>query len=451
MRRSNRTVRWRRLSLVVLTVVGVTSAGLPPAARAAPTPPAITDWITRNAEPIRTVDPDAPLDDLAALRRAVGDATVVGLGESTHGAREEILLKHRVLRFLVEERGFRSIAWEDDWSLGLQVNRYILTGEGDLDALTGELATTWRSREVGDVLRWLRRYNASHDDKVQFVGVEFFATRDVAYDAVADHVAEVAPRRLGELNRHLEPLRPRYPTIGEHVGWYYALPDKQPYIRHARRVHDLVERLPHRRGDRAHELALHHARQIRSFYEYFALQGSEQIDYRDVRAAENVRWWRQRTGDRIAYWAASAHTANAPGLVLSAPPDPEFRWDSAGSHLRRWYGRRYLSIGFTFDHGTVNINADEPPFAPEPADVPRPPRGWAERPFGDVDREQFWLDLRADAPPAVQAWRTAPTRTRALAGFDPQRPDAYHMTGGSLAQWFDVIVHRQVVTPWRPL
>jgi hypothetical protein len=32
-----------------------------------------------------------------------------------------------------------------------------------------------------------------------------------------------------------------------------------------------------------------------------------------------------------------------------------------------------------------------------------------------------------------------------------QRPDAFYMTGGWLTQWFDVIVHRQVVTPWRPL
>jgi hypothetical protein len=47
----------------------------------------------------------------------------------------------------------------------------------------------------------------------------------------------------------------------------------------------------------------------------------------------------------------------------------------------------------------------------------------------------------------IQASRSAPTRTGALAGFDPQRPDAYHMTGGSLAQWFDVIVHRQAVAP----
>jgi hypothetical protein len=63
------------------------------------------------------------------------------------------------------------------------------------------------------------------------------------------------------------------------------------------------------------------------------------------------------------------------------------------------------------------------------------------------DPVAVWLDLRADAPPAVQASRSAPTRTGALAGFDPQRPDAYHMTGGSLAQWFDVIVHRQAVAP----
>jgi len=37
-----------------------------------------------------------------------------------------------------------------------------------------------------------------------------------------------------------------------------------------------------------------------------------------------------------------------------------------------------------------------------------------------------------------------------VGGFDPQQPDAYYMTG-SLAQWFDVIVLRQVVTPWQPL
>ena len=33
--------------------------------------------------------------------------------------------------------------------------------------------------------------------------------------------------------------------------------------------------------------------------------------------------------------------------------DTDLRFASAGSYLRNWYGRRYLSIGFTFDHGSV--------------------------------------------------------------------------------------------------
>jgi erythromycin esterase-like protein len=31
--------------------------------------------------------------------------------------------RNRVLRLLVEELGFRSIAWEEDWTIGLQINR----------------------------------------------------------------------------------------------------------------------------------------------------------------------------------------------------------------------------------------------------------------------------------------------------------------------------------------
>jgi hypothetical protein len=174
------------------------------------------------------------------------------------------------------------------------------------------------------------------------------------------------PHRLPELQRHLEPIRPFTPDIGEYVGWYYGVADKQPYIDHARRVFELGKGLSHARGDRAWALALQHARQILSFYEFFSLSPQDGLDYRDERAAENLRWWRQRTADKVAYWAASPHTANAAGLQLSGPPGPLVQWNSAGFHLRRWYGKGYRSIGFTFDHGTVNVTSGQPPFTPVP-------------------------------------------------------------------------------------
>ncbi|XRQ14309.1 erythromycin esterase family protein, partial [Actinomadura welshii] len=303
---------------------------------------------------LRTVDPRAPLTDLGPLRRSVGHAAIAGLGESTHGAAEEIALKHRTLRFLVEELGFRSVAWEADWTVGVQIDDYLRTGEGDPDALVRQMATTWRSREVAAVLRWLREWNAAHpSDQVRFTGVEFFATGRPAYDAVTEYVARVAPRRLADLREHLRPLEPRTPDIGQWAYEYSELDtaEQKTYIDNARAVYDLVRALPRRR---AHAITLQHARQIVSFYEYFAMERGtrEMNEYRDSRAARNLRWWRRHSGDKTVYWAATAHTADAPDVTISAPPEGDTRFDSVGSYLRRWYGRRYLSVGFTFDHGT---------------------------------------------------------------------------------------------------
>ncbi|MFG1942181.1 erythromycin esterase family protein [Nonomuraea sp. NPDC048826] len=393
--------------------------------------PRIVDWIERNAQPQVT-------------REMIGDAAVVGLGESSHGTHDEAVIKFGVLRFLVEEMGFRSIAWEEDWTTSVRVNRYVLTGEGDLDALMGELTTTWRHREVRDVLAWLRAYNAGHDDKVRFVGVEYYATRSLAYDAVSSYVAAAAPARLRELQRHLRPIRPRHENTRDNLTWYMGVTDKRPFVRHARAVHELVGRLP--RND-AQRLALHHARQILSWYEAFSLPYEDIHGYRDARAAENLRWWQRRTGDKVAYWAASAHTAVAPGLRLMFG-DERFGFDSAGSYLRRWYGDRYRSIGVRFDHGTLSTGDD---CGVAPAPVPRPDPGFAGRVFGETGRAQYVVDLRARAPKAVREWLRAPAKLRAYAGYVPELAQRSYMEGGSLAQWFDVIIHRQMITPCTPL
>jgi erythromycin esterase-like protein len=250
-----------------------------------------------------------------------------------------------------------------------------------------QMSPQWQSRQVADVLAWLRDYNAGRADKVQFVGVEYYLLGSLAYDAVDAYVASTAPGRLAELRRHLRVIRP---ANREHV-----------------RVHPVVP------------------------------AASDSLVYRDAHAAQNLRWWHDFSGDKIAYWAASAHTANAPRLRIAVPPDPDWRYPTAGSYLRRWYGQRYRSVGFTFDHGTVSLGPEGTVALPQPAP------DWFERPFGKVGLDQFALDLRTPAPPPVHGWLQAPIKTRGLAD---RGPDSY-MAGGTLAQWFDVIVHCQELTP----
>ena len=85
-------------------------------------------WASGQVDPLTSTDPAAPLDDLTSLRRSVHGADVVGLGEAAHGAAELTTLKHRTLRLLVEQLGFRTVAWEEDWTTGVEIDAYIHGG-----------------------------------------------------------------------------------------------------------------------------------------------------------------------------------------------------------------------------------------------------------------------------------------------------------------------------------
>jgi hypothetical protein len=71
---------------------------------------------------LKTTDPNAPLDDLAPLQQLIGNASIVGLGEDTHGSHEFFTMKHRLLEFLVEKMGFTMFAMEGSWSAGEKIN-----------------------------------------------------------------------------------------------------------------------------------------------------------------------------------------------------------------------------------------------------------------------------------------------------------------------------------------
>ncbi len=423
-----------RRRVTVAAVAMLLTAGL---ATPAAAEPGVVPWIERNAERLDTIDPTAPPDDLAPLRRSVGNASIVALGEPAHEVAEVTTLKHRALRYLVERMGFRSIAFEDDWTLGLEINEYLRSGRGDLDEILSRTGGGWATREVADMLNWVRDFNASRPayDQVQFVGVEYYTTWLPAYEIVDAYVAEVAPERLAELRTHTKPLTPTLDTAFGHAQWYiFDVADKQPYVDNARAAYDLVAQVAEENSQ-----ALHAARQIRNFYEHFALPWPEIPAFRDANAAENVRWWRETGHRKIVYWAASPHTAVAPELRITAPPEPDTVFASAGSHLDRWYGTDYRSIGFTFDHGTLTG---------ESITVPPPAPDWFEHPLGQAGHDQFLLDLRGHAPGPVRDWLRGPAKTRGFVEHDPYES---YMSGGTLAQWFDVIIHRQTVTAAAPL
>ncbi|MCP2328925.1 erythromycin esterase-like protein [Hamadaea flava] len=95
---------------------------------------------------------------------------LLGLGEPTHGPQTVPRLRNEILRYLVEDAGFRSIAIESDCLAGLLVADYVATGKGDLDeVLARGISHGWGAYAANrELVEWLR----DCDEDVRFYGFD---------------------------------------------------------------------------------------------------------------------------------------------------------------------------------------------------------------------------------------------------------------------------------------
>lgn len=410
-------------------------------------------WIDRTAVPLPRIDARGPIDDLRPLRGIVRGARVVGLGEPSHGTHEQVTLRHRAARFLVERMGFRTVAWEENWATGVAIDRYVVTGAGDARKVVGDMNPQWQSEAMLDLVRWMRDFNRGrrHDDKVRFLGSDVTELRTLPFQELTRYVGDVAPWRLTELKRHLHPIRYRG-SPRAHFEWYFQLTprQKQECIRHARAAKELVRSLPSR-VDRGY--ALQHANAILGFYETYAEDMTKvSAPARDRHIADTVTWWQRHTHQRVVYGAANVHTTAMPRVTWTFPSDNTTFTNKlmAGGHLRHRYGRSYISIG-TVSH-TGRILGGWETGRPSVFTVPPPGPGMVDHTLGKTRHRDYLLDLRAPAPPAVRRWLYAPATMRLIGStYDVNEDAHFAMTIGSFRSGFDAVFHIGRTTPTRLL
>jgi len=156
-----------------------------------------TAWLKRTCVPLKS-ETDPGFEDLAPLAASIGDARVVALGEPTHGSREIFQMKRRFVEWLATERGFTVLAMEAGFPESSRVNDYVLTGRGDPVALVDELY--WDSKEILELVEWMRAFNASGKGRLEFAGFNM-EIPDAATTAVDQFVARADPAFADEQKR----------------------------------------------------------------------------------------------------------------------------------------------------------------------------------------------------------------------------------------------------------
>lgn len=361
-------------------------------------PGTVADWIGAERVPLGTTDPSEPVSELGGIGQQLSEATVVGLGEATHGTREFFRLKHRLLRYLVEERDCRVITWEAGFSEMLPIDEYVRTGEGDPVAALEGFYWAWNCREFLSIVEWLRSFNEGRDaaDQVRFYGLDIQSGRhparhlraylDAADAAILDEVSAdlrtLATDGFGD--EGAQPVAERLSIAETLVSELRDAFDRneQAYV-------SATSRDEYRLARRAlWELA-----RAREYNAATSREASSRI--RDQSMAANVQWLLEHEStDSIVVSAHNAHVGTDPGL---------YSVDPMGTYLREEYGEAYYPLGFEFGHGGFRsrsmTDGDVTDFT---LDTPADGTLWAI--LSTVSTSPFGLDFASIDHPALTDW-----------------------------------------------
>jgi erythromycin esterase len=416
----------------------------------------LTRWLREHAIPLASLDPAAPLDDLEPLREVVGDARVVALGENAHFIREFSLMRHRLLRFLVERCGRSIYAFEFGFSEGFGVDAWV-RGEGHDDQLErfAGPAIPWG---LAGSLRWMRERNRGARRPVRFAGIdvpEAGGSLAPALDPLVEYLRAVDPDALPLLDSArtiANTFAGRSMALAAPAWARLDVADQQALTvsltRLLIRVRALRPLYVERAGTTGYDIAVrrlegacqtdHLFRTMADVYAGRGLPGDASA--RELYMAGSVMWHLEHADpDTLIVVAAhNAHiqkTAVVYNGILSALP--------MGQHLERMLGRDYLAIALTSTAGhtaVMRLDAAAPfGFSVGAVVLPPPEPGSIEAAFADAGLGACLADLRR-----------APRGERRLDAGSANGPDRFRMHDfympGHVFDSFDAIVNVPVST-----
>ncbi|HVK67063.1 MAG TPA: erythromycin esterase family protein, partial [Polyangium sp.] len=280
--------------------------------------------------------------DHDALLHAIGDSTLVLLGEASHGTHEFYSERARLTRRLIEDKGFCAVAVEADWPDAYRINRFVRgrgPDPGPLEALGGFErfpAWMWRNTDVLDFVKWLREHNDAHPHRAAgFYGLDLYSMNTsieavLAYlDRIDPEGAEIARRRYGcfEFFGH-DTQAYGYATS---LGMVASCEDEvvRQLMEIERRAPEYARRSPDEEGEDEAFFVEQNARLVKNAERYYRAMfrgGAASWNLRDEHMAETLDALRAHLGRRhgapakVVVWAHNSHLGDALAAGVGGAP-----------------------------------------------------------------------------------------------------------------------------------
>jgi erythromycin esterase len=386
----------------------------------------VVDELKLRAHKLATAEAGNGFEDLKAFGDAVGDARIVALGEASHGTREFFQMKHRLLEYLVREKGFTVLAREQNWSDSLAIDRYIKAGEGDP-------RRQLNFEEEGAMVEWMRAYNrtAAGGKLLTYTGFDMqgvagAADAALAYlqryspqDAPGAEAAYAQARRIDEDHSNLFlPGASQAASLAEavlakfdaHRAEWTKASSKEAW-RDARQAAAVVVQAGNLRVE------------------------AKGLGYRDEMMARNAEWLADAAhpSEKIVLWAHDVHVASDAGRDSR----------KMGGWLRERFGTELYVVGFAFRRGEVRAVGIESGVGKGYADWPvqASPEGSGDAILSAAGMPLFFLNMTGlPHDGALSGWLAEPHLFHNVTGLVAIGGEDSNLDSSSLPKDFDGLI-----------
>lgn len=353
-------------------------------------PPERIQWLEQNVVKFRNVDPDdTDFDDLQPLKKLIGDAQIVQLGEQSHGDGTCFQTKIRLIKFLHQEMGFDVISFESGLFDCRRAWQAFHEGEDPLVAARRGVFGIWTgSQQTRELWEYIAQ-QANSDRPLELAGFDCqftaSASREFLVEDFKKYLQQInvkVPDDKQELfSDQLTGLMAR-----EFVGKKSDFDSTMQLLQAQINAH----------GGESRETLFwrQNLKSIQAYADYAWQDDStdrmKDIMKRDAQMAKNLVWQhRQHYPNRkIIVWAASFHIMRNPSGI--EVPDGQVDYSDMvqmGHAVHEALGSKVFTVGFTAHEGSAGAFF-RPAFGLDEA-----PMGTLEDLFHQAGVENGWLSL----------------------------------------------------------
>ncbi|WP_412677864.1 erythromycin esterase family protein [Bacillus toyonensis] len=401
----------------------------------------IVKSIQSQAHPLKTTEPSKPFEDLKPLKKMIGSAQYVGLGENTHGSSEIFTMKFRLVKYLVTEMGFTNFTMEEDWGNGLKLNEYIQTGKGNPREF---LKLLYPTDEIIAMIEWMKDYNAdpSNKKKIQFIGLDLKTMDQSVFNKVIDYVKQHRPDLRAEVEENYKDLSSFTGSIQEYMN--LAPEIKAKFKANAEKVAQLLkdekEQTNKDVGSSEYIWVKATANAIEKFTTMLLSNDYPNvIKLHEQYLADHAMWAQETFGGKTMVWAHNIHMAK--GII-----DEKLYPDAAGQFLKERLDNNYVTIGSTTTEGNFTLYSEYNPSTGGKIATDTIPQNVKSFNYtlGKVPYKMFLLDNR-HLKGHAEKWVRAKRPLLSIGG--QLLPDGSLYFDTSLLEQFDIIFHIRKTSP----